>query len=249
MTATVWLRAGGVAMLIAVDTEFQPEIRYWGKDLGELSDDDASAAALAVLTPTAHAVADVRIARGLIPEAAAGYRGRPGLSGFRRGASVAPRFRLASLDQVSPSDGAPASLAVVCDDEQAGLRLSSEFVLDGHGTLRVRHEVTNTGDDPLRTDRSRSRPADPPAGPGDRRLHRKVVIRARRTAAAAEVRRLDTREPSGPYGRGLGVRDHGRYARLPAPGRRGVGGAPGLERRLGELGRVPARQHPGRRRG
>ena len=98
-------------MLIAADTEFQPEIRYWGRDLGELSDDDVSAAALAVLTPTAQAVADERIARGLIPEAAAGYRGRPGLSGFRRGASVAPRFRLVSLDQLSQSDGAAATLA------------------------------------------------------------------------------------------------------------------------------------------
>lgn len=147
MGNVVQLRSGGVGLLIAVDGSAQPEIRYWGTDLGELSAGAASAAALGVLGGIPHAVPDQLPSRGLVPGPADGYRGRPGLSGFRRGSSIAPLFTLTSLDHAAADGDVPARLDVVCDDVLAGLRVHSELLLDRHGTLRIRHTVINTGED------------------------------------------------------------------------------------------------------
>ncbi len=147
MSTVVQLRAGGVGVLIAVDDSSQPEICYWGADLGELSDAAAQAAVLGVRGGIPHAVPDQLPGRGLVPEAAAGYRGRPGLSGYRRERGVAPLFTLTSLDLAPGGVDGPARLDVVCDDQIAELRLHSVYVLDRNGTLRVRHTVTNTGAD------------------------------------------------------------------------------------------------------
>jgi alpha-galactosidase len=140
------LRAGGVGLLITTVGPLQPEILYWGEDLAA-SVEDLGAVEVSLCAPIAHAVQDLPIRRGLIPEASGGYRPRPGLLGFRRGRSVAPQLRQESI-QRDPADAAGTErLTVTSTDADAGLAARTELVLDGHGVLRVRHRVTNIGPD------------------------------------------------------------------------------------------------------
>jgi alpha-galactosidase len=141
------LRSAGVSVLVDISGPQQPEIVYWGADLGELTDAATDAAAVGLVGAVPQAVQDVPVRRGLLPEATAGYRGRPGLSSFRLGQAVWPSLRLVS---VRPLDAvAGDGVAISCEDGDAGLAVGSELVLDGSGVLHVRHEVTNTSDRPL----------------------------------------------------------------------------------------------------
>ena len=141
------LRSAGVSVLLDTSGPHQPEIVYWGADLGELTDAATDAAASALLRAVAHAVEDEPVRRGLLPEAAAGYRGRPGLSGFRRGRAVWPSLQLESVRPYAGPVG--AAVEISCVDGEAGLAVRSELMLDGAGVLHLRHDVTNTSDRPL----------------------------------------------------------------------------------------------------
>ena len=99
------------------------------------------------------AAADGRCA--LLPEHAAGWYGRPGLSGYRLGGpgkrpvagrDWSPLFRDARLRH------AGASARVEADDEVAGLRLTTDIEAVPGGAIRCRHTLTNTGEQPYVVD-------------------------------------------------------------------------------------------------
>ena len=133
----------------------------------------------------------------------------------------------------------------MCEDQIAELRLHSVYLLDRNGTLRVRHTVTNTGADDFElTELAVVLPLPPVAQEiadftgkwaGERAEQRLPVNLGSWTR---ENRRGRTAADSA-------LRDHGRHAGVPAPGRPGLGGAPGLERRQRELGGGAARRHQG----
>ena len=120
----------------------QPALVHWGADLGALSEADLEVLLSATVPAVPNAVLDQPLRRGLLPERALGYRGRPGLSGHRSGADFAPRLALVSTDV----DGDLVILTSV--DAGAGLSVRSEVELTGSGVLRISHEVTNTGGSP-----------------------------------------------------------------------------------------------------
>jgi alpha-galactosidase len=100
-------------------------------------------------------LADVSWHCALLPEHAAGWFGRPGLSGHRLGPQGAepaagrdwsPRFRPVRITQ----DGAKACLEGA--DEVAGLALVTELEAVPGGAIRGRHTLTNTGDQPYVVD-------------------------------------------------------------------------------------------------
>jgi alpha-galactosidase len=92
---------------------------------------------------------------GLLPEHAARWYGRPGLSGHRlagpggapaAGRDWSPLFGPARLRH----DGATARIEA--DDPDAGLRLVTEIEAVPGGAIRCRHTLTNTGQEPYVVD-------------------------------------------------------------------------------------------------
>jgi alpha-galactosidase len=136
------LRRGGVSVLLETYDDRLPSIRHWGADLGEDLGDVRRALA-GVRAPSA---LDDPAPVGLVPEYARGYAGRPGLVVRRHGpgSSWAPRFTDCA---VTETDG--TGVSVEATDPDLRLSLRSELVLEESGLLRLRHALTNTGDEPL----------------------------------------------------------------------------------------------------
>jgi alpha-galactosidase len=132
---------------VVLDTtgERLARVVHWGADLG--ADIDLDALVSATDPPLARATLDVRVPVSLVPERAAGYRGRPGLSGSREGLAWSPSLRVASQEWAEPEGG-----VVMAEDPDAGLVLRSELRLAPSGLLRVRHALRNTGSDTYQLD-------------------------------------------------------------------------------------------------
>ena len=148
----VHLRRAGVSVLIDARGNGQPALLHWGADLGVLDATELDAVLRAVVPPVPHAVADAPPARGLLPERACGYQGRPGLSGHRAGADFAPRLIRTSTERtgtdVDSDVGVSDALTFVLDDVAGGLSIRSEWRLDPSGLRQVQQAVTNVGSTP-----------------------------------------------------------------------------------------------------
>jgi alpha-galactosidase len=141
----VHLRGGGASLVIDARGPGVPGIAHWGADLG--SSADLESVALALQPPLQLAGLDVPVPPSLVPELAAGYRGRPGLSGARAdGSGRSPLFLL----QTAASGEHEARFEAA--DRQAGLALRSEIELGPTGVVRLRNGVRNTGTSPYRVD-------------------------------------------------------------------------------------------------
>jgi alpha-galactosidase len=141
----VLLRSDGVAVLLDARGPGLPRIAHWGADPGEV--DPAAVADVLAPAPAGGAALDLPVPVSVLPEAAAGFRGRPGLSGHRGGTAFAPRFVLSTVEVESGSVIAHAA------DVGAGLALRTEISLGPGGILTVRHALANTGPDPYTVDR------------------------------------------------------------------------------------------------
>ncbi|MCG5440584.1 alpha-galactosidase [Micromonospora foliorum] len=146
-----------------------PRVVHWGGDVGDLDDDALRHLVDATVPPVVPSSFDQPTVLSLLPEASAGWSGRPGLAGHRDGVGWATAFRLDGLDVrdndpdpghlaaggevvgVLPSDGGhggpgAALLTVRASDPAAGLTLTIEITLDPYGLLTVRHRLRNDGD-------------------------------------------------------------------------------------------------------
>lgn len=145
------LRRDGVSVLLDCAGLGQPEILHWGSDLGDLSADEVASLRVARTPALANAVVDRRVPHALVPERAAGYRGRPGLAGHRNGAGFAPELRLTDIatavdGPVGSSGIATWDVVFTLVDPEAGLQVRSFWALDSYGVLAAQQELTNTGD-------------------------------------------------------------------------------------------------------
>lgn len=132
----IHLRQGGISLVIGLDGG-SPQVLHWGADLGpELPD-------LAILDDAVpHSALDVPVVLGLLPQASAGWRGRPGLCGHRLGdgpPGFSPRLSLHGWFH----DGPEATIEQV--DEELGLSVTTFLTLHDGGLLELRHEVANRG--------------------------------------------------------------------------------------------------------
>ncbi|WP_346535644.1 alpha-galactosidase [Micromonospora sp. DPT] len=148
-----------------------PRVVHWGADLGPLPADDLPALVDATIPPVVPSSFDAPTVLSLLPEASAGWSGRPGLAGHRKGRDWSTAFRLDGLDVsdggpdpgrvalggdsvvVSEEDSKPdesgaARVTVRASDPGAALSLTIEITLDAHGLLTVRHRLRNDGDAP-----------------------------------------------------------------------------------------------------
>jgi len=137
----VHLRAGGCSLVLDAGGPRLPAVLHWGADLGDPAPAAWPDLALARAAALAKATLDEPVPSSLVREHAAGWPGRPTLSGHRAGSDWSPSFALAELDH----DGEDR-LTVHGVDPVACLRLRCELELSPAGLLRLRHTLRNDGD-------------------------------------------------------------------------------------------------------
>ena len=143
---TVHLSTDAVSLVLDVRGGGLPTVVHWGAPLGEVSEEDLLVLADTAVPPTANSTPDTPVPVALLPEAARGYQGRPGLRGHRAGTAWVPSFRVRDL-RVTGS-----TAEVVADDPEALLRLELTVELTPSGVLRLRSRVTNDGSEPYTVD-------------------------------------------------------------------------------------------------
>ncbi|MER7893436.1 alpha-galactosidase [Micromonospora sp. NPDC094482] len=131
-----------------------PRVVHWGGDVGDLDDDGLRQLAEATVPPVVPSSFDAPTVLSLLPEASAGWSGRPALAGHRGRADWSTAFRLDALDVddsatiADPTDPSAARLTVRAVDPGAGLSLTVELTLDPTGVLLLRHRLRNDGETP-----------------------------------------------------------------------------------------------------
>ena len=148
----VHLRRGGVSVLFDARGPAQPVLLHWGADLGDLDGQQLASLALALVPPVPRNSLDDPPPRGILPESARGYRGRPGLSGFRENGNVAPHLQLSGTVVGDETGMGAGDVEFALSDESAGLAVASRWLLHASGLLEVSAEVTNTGSTAYRLD-------------------------------------------------------------------------------------------------
>lgn len=128
---------------IIVRTRPFAEILYWGPHLQHFCDQDV----VTFDRPLANTGLDVDAPLTLMAELSYGLFGSPGIEGHRQGLDGSPKFVTAEVVHKENQ------LTIISEDPHAGLRLSSEIVLDKSGVLSLRHGVTNLRAAPWQVDR------------------------------------------------------------------------------------------------
>ncbi|MGS2618322.1 alpha-galactosidase [Micromonospora sp. LZ34] len=121
-----------------------PRVVHWGGDVGDLDDDGLRHLAAATVAPVVPSSFDAPTVLSLLPEASAGWSGRPALAGHRDRAAWSTAFRLDGVD-VADSGAGAARVTVRAVDPDAELSLAVEIELDPTGLLLLRHRLRNTG--------------------------------------------------------------------------------------------------------
>ncbi|KAB1103676.1 alpha-galactosidase [Micromonospora aurantiaca] len=164
----VHLRRARTSLVLDARGPGLPRVVHWGADLGPLPDEDLPAVVDATVPPVVPSSFDTPTVLSLLPEASAGWSGRPGLAGHRDGRDWSTAFRLTGLDVYDePAAPSPALLGgaplhapgvnkgpflssgrveVRAADPDAGLSLTVEITLDAAGVLTLRHRLRNDGD-------------------------------------------------------------------------------------------------------
>ncbi|MDF1489016.1 alpha-galactosidase [Tessaracoccus caeni] len=144
----VLMRAGGTAVFLRVEADSLPEVLYWGRDLGALSDAGLEAWGSARVGSVS-GCADVSPRISLVPSQAEGWLGTPGLAGSRSGLDQFSAFRPVSVEvrACDGTDGAPSQVMIAAHDDEADLDLTLDVELTPSGLLRTRATLTNRGTD------------------------------------------------------------------------------------------------------
>src|SRR3954453_10072464 len=132
----LYLRGGQSSLAIDLSGEV-PVVIHWGRDLGE---NPVIPSALG--NAVAHSLYDTPVLVELLPQASTGWRGRPAVSGHRAGGTdFSPSFTTTAFTQDAGEDTITLAAA-----EQ--LSIPAVISLSPAGMLRIRHELTNTSDEP-----------------------------------------------------------------------------------------------------
>ena len=148
------LRAAGVSLLVDARGTRMPAIIHWGRDLGELTAEQADAVAAASVPAIAPSSIDLPFRLGLVPTWGDGWSGRPGLQLSRDpsgpdGPVTAARTRAPRLSQHPDAaarvlgDYRSVVFELVDDDAKVGVWI--RFDLSAEGVLTVGLEVVNNG--------------------------------------------------------------------------------------------------------
>ena len=137
------LRLESHSVDVVIKTHPFAEILYWGPHLRHFSPQDVQS----LSRPIANGRLDVDIPLTLMAELGHGLFGAPGIEGHRQGLDGSPIFKTIAVAQEGQH------LSITAEDDNAGLRLTSEITLDESGVLVVRHGLTNLRAQPWQVDR------------------------------------------------------------------------------------------------
>ncbi|MFV2116255.1 alpha-galactosidase [Micromonospora sp. LOL_025] len=144
----VHLRRARTSLVLDARGPGLPRVAHWGADLGPVPDGDLSALVDATVAPVVPSSFDAPTVLSLLPEASAGWGGRPALAGHRERRDWSTAFRIDGVDVADDDPAAPARVTVRASDADAGLSLTVETTLDPTGLVLLRHRLRNTGDRP-----------------------------------------------------------------------------------------------------
>ncbi|WP_405095086.1 alpha-galactosidase [Micromonospora sp. NBC_01412] len=144
----VHLRRARTSLVLDARGPGLPRVAHWGAELGPLAADELSALVDAGLAPVVPSSFDAPTVLSLLPEASAGWSGRPGLAGHRDGGAWSTAFRLDALDVTDDDPTGSARVSVAATDPAAALALTVEVELDPTGLVLLRHTLRNDGDSP-----------------------------------------------------------------------------------------------------
>ncbi|MBL5923568.1 alpha-galactosidase [Lelliottia amnigena] len=137
------LRLESHSVDVVIKTHPFAEILYWGPHLRHFSPQDVQS----LSRPIANGRLDVDIPLTLMAELGHGLFGAPGIEGHRQGLDGSPIFKTIAVAQEGQH------LSITAEDDNAGLRLTSEITLDESGVLVVRHGLMNLRAQPWQVDR------------------------------------------------------------------------------------------------
>ncbi|GAA4884467.1 alpha-galactosidase [Serinicoccus chungangensis] len=147
MTNLLHLRAAGTSLVLDLADDLLPVVRHWGRDLGELSDEDLAAVVTAGRVAHGDSPFDTADQVSLLPEHARAWLGRPGVEGSRQGRDWSPAFRTEGPAEVSTGSDGTQRVLVRAADATAYLAVVLELELHPGGLLRTRVTLTNTGEE------------------------------------------------------------------------------------------------------
>ncbi len=127
-----YLNGHGVGLIL--QTTGDPAVVHFGADPGAGPEQESTG-------PVLHSNYDHPLTMPLWPQASAGWAGTPLLEGGRGGRDTSACF---TDPEVTTAD---SRLTLSATDAEAGLELETNFELLPGGLLRLRHSLTNAGDD------------------------------------------------------------------------------------------------------
>jgi alpha-galactosidase len=137
--------AAGCSLLLDCTGDGLPRALHWGADLGELSDTDLTAIAVAAEAQLVSNTVDQLVPVSLLPEHSRGWLGTSGLTGHRGGADFSTAFRVRAAPVHSGAGALPHRVSVEAHDPAASLELTIEVEMTASGLVRQRATVGNTG--------------------------------------------------------------------------------------------------------
>ena len=102
----VHLRRARTSLVLDARGPGLPRVVHWGADLGPLADDGPARARRRHVPPVVPSSFDAPTVLSLLPEASAGWSGRPGLAGHRDGRDWSTAFRLDRRSTCTTTAGA-----------------------------------------------------------------------------------------------------------------------------------------------
>jgi alpha-galactosidase len=155
--AVVAMSAAGVTVLVDGTGPGLPEVAYWGPELPGLDAAQAGALLRAAEPVLGSNSLDLPTRGAVLPSHAAGWTGRPGLSGSAAGIAWSPAFTIKNMEAYGGqardfvAGGAGRVVATAADDS-GRLDVTVELELHDSGVLRARAAVTNRASDPYTLD-------------------------------------------------------------------------------------------------
>ncbi len=125
-----------------------PRVLHWGRDLGNLREDDLLSLARGLAPPTVTNTMDDPVPLGLLPEQSAGWLGTPGLAAHRSGRDFSASFTTEAVDVSEDAAGVQA-IRVQARDDVARIGLVIELEVLPSGLVRQRASLVNEGADTL----------------------------------------------------------------------------------------------------
>ncbi|MCU1578107.1 MAG: alpha-galactosidase [Rhodoglobus sp.] len=134
--AVIALRAAGVSFVVDPCRPV-PRVLHWGKDLGELGDDELEALRLTSIPAILNNSPDVPRTFSAWPTESEGWSGTPAQTGHAGGVATTPRPVLESVEVDIPANGVGGSVTFTLVDETSTTRPTLRYSLSEDGIVAV----------------------------------------------------------------------------------------------------------------